>query len=159
MVKRKFKSHKGLQISINELTTIASKEKEEKKKRTLKKCEESIYLTEIDKITKVYKIDIKNNRKVMEITSVAFAAKIKKEWITIVYYDSSLDGLLHKHVTQSLQDRSDSTITDGVRQKGSQHRLLTWAMQDMTKNYVNYKNRFFKRSKVPFKDAVDMQYE
>jgi len=156
----KFKRHGKLTVTKSELVKIAEKSARTRTKKILKKCDGEIYLTEIDRLNYVYKINPAKNRKVEEIVSVSFSTKIKEEWITVIYYDSTHDGILHRHITVSIDNNNaDIPTTDGVRQKGSQHRLLTWAMRDLLVNYLSYKNKFFKRSKITFKDAVDMQYE
>ena len=155
--KKKIRNHRRLIITPIELTKISQKLKFRKIRETLIKNEETFPLTEVDKLTKIYKVD--KHGKIYEITCVSLEIRINKEWITIVYYDSFHDGSLHKHVTVSMADRSDSPTTDGVRKKGTQRKLLTWAIKDITTNYFYYKRNFFRRSKIPFKDTIDMQYE
>lgn len=117
--------------------------------------EKSFALTEVDRLTKIYKFD--TNNQILEITCVSLEIKIKNEWVTIVYFDSFHSGSLHKHVTVSMEDRSDSPTTDGVRKKGTQKTLLTWAINNIVTNYFYYKRNFFRKSKIPFKDTVDIQ--
>ena len=157
MAPRKIKKHKGLIFAPAELVRIKNEKKLQQDKKTLEKNEESFPLTEVDRLTKIYKLD--QSGEISEITCVSLEIRIKEEWVTIVYYDSFHNGLLHRHVTLSMTDRSDSPTTEGVRKNGTQRELLTWAIKDIVQNYFYYKRRFFKRSKIPFKDAVDMQYQ
>jgi hypothetical protein len=155
----KFKRHGKLLIPKHELIKISEKIIQKKAEADLAESKETIYFSEVDRVTKIYKLNKSNNRKVAEITCVSFDVKIDNKWITIIYYDSYHDGELHKHIRISLEDDSDSPITEGVRKKGTQHRLLTWAMQDLVANYLVYKSKFFKRSKISLKDSIDMQYK
>lgn len=155
--KKKIRKHRRLIITPIALVKISQKFKSQELHKELIKNEETFPLTEIDRLTKIYKVN--KDGKISEITCASLEIKINKEWITIVYYDSFHSGLLHKHVTVSMVDRSDSPTTDGVRKKGTQRKLLTWAIKDITTNYFYYKRNFFRRSKISFKDTIDMQYE
>lgn len=139
------------------LVKIYQKLNTQKAHETLVKNAETFPLTEVDRLTKIYKVNMEEE--ISEITCVSLEIKINKEWFTIVYYDSFHSGSLHKHVTVSLEDRSDSPTTVGVRKKGNQRKLLTWAIRDITTNYFYYKRNFFRRSKISFKDTIDMQYK
>lgn len=153
----KIKKHRGFTLDSAELINISNKSKLQKDKEALRKNEESFFLTEVDRLTKIYKLNKDDD--ISEITCVSLEIKINKDWITIVYYDSFHSGSLHKHVTVSMVDRSDSPTTDGVRKKGTKRKLLTWAIKDITTNYFSYKRNFFKRSKISFKDTIDIQYK
>ena len=157
MTKRKIKQHKGLQISKEELKKIAEKTKKDAEKIKLIKSEGSFPLTEVDRLTRVFKLN--NLNEIVEITCISLEIKIKDEWITIVYYDSFHEAKLHKHVTISLEDKSDSPTTENVKKNGTQKDLLTWAIKDIIRNYFHYKREFSKRSKIKFKDMIDMQYK
>lgn len=152
-----FKKHGKLSIPKTELIKIAEISSKNKHKKSLVECKGEIYLTETNRLNYVYKINPKNNRKVEEIISVSYSIRIHGKWITIIYYDSTHNGVLHRHITISLNDsNSDSPTMNGVRQKGTQHRLLTWAMRDLFNNYLHYKENFLKRSNIAFNDIVDL---
>lgn len=155
--KKKIKKHRKLIITQIELVKISQKLKSQKASKALIKNEETFPLTEVDRLTKIYKTN--KDGEISEITCVSLEIKINKEWVTIVYYDSFHSGSLHKHVTVSMADRSDSPTTDGVRKKGTQRKLLTWAIKNIATNYFYYKRNFFRRSNILFKDAIDMQYK
>ena len=155
--KKKIRKHRGLIITPITLAKISRKLKSQELHEGLIKNEETFPLTEVDGLTKIYKTN--RDGEIYEITCVSLEIKINNEWITIIYYDSFHNGLLHKHVTVSMADRSDSPTTDGVRKKGTQRKLLTWAIKDITANYFYYKRNFFRRSKISFKDTIDMQYK
>ena len=155
--KKKIRKHRRLIITPIALAKISQKLKSRKARETLIKSEETFPLTEVDRLTKIYKVN--KDGAISEITCVSLEIKINKEWVTIVYYDSFHSGSLHKHITVSMVDRSDSPTTDGVRKKGIQRKLLTWAIKDIITNYFYYKRNFFRRSKISFKDTIDMQYK
>lgn len=115
-------------------------------KERLKENRAEIPLTEEDRITYIYKIDQKGI--VREVTCVSYEIFINETWITIVYYDSSHDSILHRHVRVSLKNSSDAPSTDGVKKNGSQHRFLTWSIEDIQHNYLMYKKHFLKRSQL-----------
>lgn len=155
--KKKIRKHSGLIIPPAALVKISQKLKSQKAREALIKNEETFPLTEVDRLTKIYKVN--KDGEIFEITCVSLEIKINEEWVTIVYYDNFHSGLLHKHITVSMADRSDSPTTAGVRKKGTQRKLLTWAIKDITTDYFYYKRNFFRRSKISFKDTIDMQYK
>lgn len=110
--------------------------------------EAEIYLGETDKI--VYVNKLLKTRRMVEITTVAYASLIKGEWITIVYYDNepSHGVNLHVHITDNITDRNNAATTDGVRQKGTVRRLHTWAVENLKNNWIYFKRAFLKRSKL-----------
>lgn len=116
------------------------------------KTEAEIFLGETDKI--VYVNKRLNTRKMVEVTTVAYTSLIKGEWITLVYYDNepSHGVSLHVHITDNCNDRNDAATTDSVRQKGSIHRLHTWAVENLKNNWIFYKRAFLKRSKLKISD-------
>lgn len=139
--KKKIRKHRGLIIASTDLVKISKELKSRKAREALVKNEETFPLTEVDRLTKIYKAN--KDGEIFEITCVSLEIKINKEWVTIVYYDNFHSGLLHKHITVSMADRSDSPTTD----------------KDITADYFYYKRNFFRRSKISFKDTIDMQYK
>lgn len=123
----------------------------------LEKHEQTFPLSEVDRLTKIIKKD--KQGEIREITCVSLEIQINMKWVTIVYYDNFHDGLLHKHQTVSLENPLDTPTANEVEQNGTQKELLTWAMRDITKNFFSYKTDFFRRSKIPFEKAIDMQYK
>ncbi len=116
------------------------------------KSEAEIYLGESDKI--VYVNKKLKTKKMVEITTVAYSSLIKGEWITLVYYDNdpSHEVNLHVHITDNFADRSDAATTAGVRQRGTVHRLHTWAVENLKDNWIYYKRAFLRRSKLRMSD-------
>lgn len=155
--KKKIRKHRRLTIPLIALVKISQELKSRENREALIKNEETFPLTEVDRLTKIYKVN--KDGEISEITCVSLEIRINNEWITIVYYDNFHSGLLHKHITVSMIDRSDSPTTDGVRKKGTQRKLLTWAIKDIATDYFYYKRNFFRRSKISFKDTIDMQYK
>ena len=96
--------------------------------------------SENNRITYIFKT-IKTG-KIIEITSVTLDIKINNKWVTIVHYDSYNDGRLHRHLRLVIEDDTDITDYQGVRKKGTQRRLLTWAINDIKSKYTYYKKRF-----------------
>lgn len=125
-------------------------------KKTLEKQfverDAEIFLGETDKIVYVHKL--LKTREMVEITTVAYASLIKNEWITLVYYDNepSHGANLHVYITDNFTDRNDAATTDGVRQKGSVHKLHTWAVENLKNSWIYYKRAFLKRSKLRMSD-------
>ena len=118
---------------------------EVKRVEVLQEIKAEIRLTEEDRIGYIYKINAK--RTVREITCVSYEVLFNNKWETIVYYDSTHGGTLHRHVRASINDTSDSPSTEQVRNKGTLHRRLTWCVEDIQNNFIFYKRRFMKRSK------------
>lgn len=101
-------------------------------------------LSENNRITYIYKVS--KTKKVVEVTCVSLDIYLDKSWITIVYYDN-YHGKMHRHVTVSTIDNSDTPTEISVRQRGTNRRLLGWAINDIKANYLIYKSKFLKRSK------------
>lgn len=105
---------------------------------------QSFALSENNKLIYIYK-KFKTG-KIVEITSVGLNIRVKRNWITILYYDSA-HGYLHRHERISI-DRDDYVDTRvNVRQKGTVRRLLRWSIDDIKKNYLYYKKRFIQRNR------------
>ena len=103
-------------------------------------------LTTTDRLTYMYVIDI-NTNKTIEVVNVSYEIKVEGDWKTIIRFDSA-HGYLHKHSRISLEDEKETTTRDSVKQKGDPKRWLTWAIQDIQNNFLEYRRLFFKRSKV-----------
>ncbi len=103
-------------------------------------------LTATDRLIYIYIIDT-NTNKTIEVVNVSYEVKIEGKWKTIIRYDSA-HGYLHKHSRISFADEKETTTRDRVKQKGDPKRWLTWAIQDIQKNFLEYRRLFFKRSKV-----------
>lgn len=103
-------------------------------------------LSHTDRITYVYTVDIKT-KQTIEVINVSYEIKIDEKWITIIRYDSS-HGYLHKHIRVSLENEQEITTRDRVVQKGDHKSWLTWAIDDIQKDFYEYRRLFFKRSKI-----------
>lgn len=101
-------------------------------------------LSHVDKIVWVYKTN--NDLEIVEITSVSYVTKIKKKNYTVIYYDNSHGGVMHRHQRVSVADESDSPVLLHVTKKGHQGKLMHWAIKDIQRNWYFYKRNFFKRS-------------
>ncbi|MFZ5933188.1 MAG: DUF7718 family protein [Patescibacteria group bacterium] len=116
-----------------------------KKEITPKIVTHRFYLSESDRLTYSYELDKK--REISKVVNVSLEVCIDDKWVTIVRYDSE-HGYLHRHMRVSLDNPSDTPTTIGVRKKGNPHNWLTWARKDISKNFINYRTGFFRRSKI-----------
>jgi hypothetical protein len=103
-------------------------------------------LTTTERLIYIYIIDT-NTNKTIEVVNVSYEIKIEEDWITIIRFDSA-HGYLHRHSRVSLDDEKETTTRDSVKRKGDPKRWLTWAIQDIQKNFIEYRRLFFKRSKI-----------
>src|SRR3989344_7775944 len=67
-----------------------------------------------------YKKTARGKVEILEIICVSLDIRIKNKWKTIIYYDSSHDGILHRHTKIAYPDESDITDQNNVKQKGTQ---------------------------------------
>lgn len=105
----------------------------------------SYAITENNRLTYIYKRDA--NKKIVEVTCASLEIKVRDKWNTIIYFDSdeTHSGILHKHTYVSLEKDADIVDYFGVKRKGSQKKLLEWAIKDIRTNYIVYKKQFIKR--------------
>ena len=96
------------------------------------------------------------SNKIIEIVNVCFNIKYKKNWIAILRYDN-YHGYMHRHTLISLDDKTETIDTKGVKQKGTNKRLLSWAINDIKNNYIHYKKKVILRSskKINKKISID----
>lgn len=122
------------------------KERRRKLKKTILIIKKSveISLTDEDKIIYIYECNEKND--IVEIVNVSYLIFTKEKWITILRFDSE-HGYLHGHRRISLNNEREVVFTAGVKKKGGPHRWLTWAVQYLKKNCLDYKRGFLRRSK------------
>ena len=64
---------------------------------------------------------------------------------------------MHRHTLVSLDDKTETIDTKGVKQKGTNKRLLSWAINDIKNNYIHYKKKVILRSskKINKKISID----
>lgn len=103
-----------------------------------------IVLTETDRITYVYTRD-NTSDDISEVTNVSYDVLIKKRWITILRYDSA-HGYLHQHVLFSLTQRKEFVSKEYILQESTHQDWLTFAIEDIKANFIEYKHAFFERS-------------
>lgn len=109
------------------------------------KLPSEIRLSDYDKITHLAYMD--KSRKISEVVNVSYEILLEGMWLTIVRFDSH-HGYLHRHTRISLKDETEVEDTVGVKKKGMPDLWYTWAIQDITKNYISYRASFTKRSKI-----------
>ncbi|KKT67640.1 MAG: hypothetical protein UX25_C0037G0001 [Candidatus Woesebacteria bacterium GW2011_GWC2_45_9] len=141
--KSKFRHSKGKNLEKRLLIPVKPnrKIKEEKNETVTRR----FYLSDSDRIIYSYEIDQKGV--IQKVVDVSYDININGKWITIMRYDSK-HGFLHRHMRVSLDNPSDTPTTIGVRKRGKPHSWLTWARKDVSKNFLNYRTGFFKRSKI-----------
>ena len=120
------------------------KSKQQKKLARIRIISREIPLTVTDRITYVYTRD-KTTDVIREVTNVSYDAWIKKNWLTILRYDSA-HGYLHQHSRSSLADQKEYISKDQVLQVGKPQEWLTWAIEDIKTNFLAYRRAFFNRS-------------
>lgn len=96
-------------------------------------------LSENNHGTYIYKID--KNGTILEITCVSLEILIKNKWTTIVRYDTH-HGQIHKHLRLSVKEKTTVVEECGFKKNADKKKLLTWAIKDITKNYIEYKKDF-----------------
>ncbi len=103
------------------------------------------YRTNTDRVIYCYEID--GEKTIQKVVDVSYDVYVNNQWVTIVRYDSK-HGFLHRHMRVSLENISDTPTTGGVIKRGKPQTWLTWARKDVSKNFLNYRVGFFKRSKI-----------
>ena len=109
-----------------------------------KRVQKDFLFSHNDRITYVYLRSLKDNA-IIEIITVSYDVLIKKRWRTIIRYDSH-HGYLHRHVSLSLKDEKD--MVEPLRLPGTHSDWLTWAIQDLLKNFGEYKQTFFDKNAI-----------
>lgn len=122
---------------------IKKRKAEIKEERAIKRNE--IILSDNNRLSYIYKINMQ--KIITEIVCVSLEIKIKEDWLTIIYYDSHHDGILHRHTRSSIQSDADFVDYFGVKRKGDFNKKLHWAIDDIKHNYLNYKKQFIKSNK------------
>lgn len=106
-----------------------------------------LYKSNTDKLHWCIEISLKGNT--VKIADITFLIFVNDEWQWVVRYDDhGGDGLLHKHERLSLNDDSETTLSLPIRKNGNKKKLTEWAIDDIRKNYINYRRVFLKRNKV-----------
>ena len=103
------------------------------------------YLTDSDRITKVYKVNALSE--ICEVTCVSYEIEIEGKWITVVYFDNTHDKLLHRHIYISLDEYIDTIDADGLPKTTLSKKLLTWAIKHLNNAFAYYRRGFIKRSR------------
>lgn len=147
MTNKKFRKRGIPWLGLIKKTVIPIKPNKQVKKAKPEECKHSFLLLDEDRISYLYKyLHSKDKRNIVEITCVSYDIFVANSWKTIIYYDDTHDGILHRHEIISIDDKKGKVITAGVKQKGGRKKLLDWAIKDLTKNYSFYKKEFLKRN-------------
>lgn len=146
MGNRKYRRHRRWNrrpfSMVNMLRAIRQKRKPDRK---IHEIRHKYLLTETDRISYIYQINLQNV--VVEVTCVSYDILLKNQWVTLIYYDNYHGGILHRHVSLNLENNVDVPNIYGVKQKGTPRDLLTWANRDLRLNYQNYRAGFVRRNK------------
>ena len=97
-----------------------------------------------DRITYNYAKKSSTNE-IVEVINVFFEILIIGKWHTIIRYDSH-HGYLHKHIRLTLTD--EKTIVERVNASGTHADWLTWAINDLIENFIEYKKTFFENNSI-----------
>jgi hypothetical protein len=140
--RNKHNAHKKSDSLVNMLRSI----KEQKtRKENYHEIKHTYNLTDVDRITYIYQLDSKS--RIIEITCVSYDLCVNNQWHTLVYYDNYHGGILHRHTKLSLEKNIDIPNVYGVKKKGTSKELLSWANNDLRKNYLNYRKGFIRKNK------------
>ena len=101
-------------------------------------------LSHEDRITYNYSRN-PSTKEIIEVVNVSFEVLIKGKWHTVIRYDSH-HGYLHKHIRLTLSD--EKTIVERVNIPGTHSNWLTWAINDLIENFMEYKNTFFENNSI-----------
>lgn len=102
-----------------------------------------IILTPEDQIIYIYECD--ENNKTIEVVNVSYQILLDSDWVSIIRFDSE-HGYLHRHRRISVMNAIEVVSTAGVVKKGSPRHWLTWAVEHLKKNYLDYRNNFLKKA-------------
>jgi len=108
-----------------------------------KSFQNEILLSQTNRITYSYTRDLQD-QSITEVTNVSYEVLIGGIWETLVRYDSR-HGNLHRHIRVRLQDEVDVMLVDETHWKGDHNSLLTAAINDIKKNYTEFRKRFLSR--------------
>lgn len=87
----------------------------------------------------------KNDLRKIENISYEINIDNSLEWI-VRYDDHGGTGSLHRHIRISLKDNRSVESTDGIRRYKNKNYELTWACNDIKKNYLRFRKNFLKHS-------------
>lgn len=113
-----------------------------KRKIDTRHTKHDFFLSHEDRITYNYTKKSSTNE-IVEVVNVSFEILIKDKWHTIIRYDSH-HGYLHKHIRLTLSD--EKTIVEPVNIPGTHSDWLTWAINDLIENFIEYKKTFFENN-------------
>lgn len=111
-----------------------------------------IQSSEEDQIIYTYERD--NNYKILDVINVSQQTWVSGDWATVVRFDSE-NGFLHVHRKLSIQNQNGIKMVVSEKQKDDPQTWLTWAIDDIKKNFFNYKSDFLKRSNLSIKKEID----
>lgn len=92
-----------------------------------------------DRIKYIYEVDNKN--RCVNVVNVCFDILIDGNWTTVRRYDSE-HGVLRFHQRKSLNSDEVFVVTADVKKRKTAKHWLTYAVEDLKKNYLNYKAIF-----------------
>jgi len=93
---------------------------------------------------------LRNERNnIREIENISYEIYVGDNWEWVVRYDDhSGRGFLHRHYRISLNDKSEVESSAGIRRYKSKDHELTWVCNDIKRNYLIFRAKFLKNSKL-----------
>jgi len=93
---------------------------------------------------------LKNEKNhIRKIENVSYEIMMNEKWEWVVRYDDHGGlGPLHRHVRISLKDDRVVESSDGIRKYKNKDHQLTWACKDIRRNYLIFRNKFLKNSRL-----------
>lgn len=88
-------------------------------------------------------------REIRKIENVSYDILIEDKWINIVRFDDHGGiGVLHKHTKIALNDERDIESYEGIKKSESKIKQFNWAFKDIKRNYLSYRSKFLKNSRL-----------
>lgn len=114
------------------------------KKTKIKRIQNDFLFSQNNRVTYVYLRSLKDNA-IVEIVTASYDILINEKWHTVIRYDSH-HGYLHRHERLTLKD--ERSLIKRIELPGTHSDWLTWAIQDLLKNFEEYKQSFFDNNSI-----------
>lgn len=98
-----------------------------------------------DRIT--FSADLKKDGSIKCVNNITYMMLYQNTWEWIIRYDDhGGNGDFHGHERVSLEDDSDFPFTSITIPHGTKLQLFQWAISDIRKNYIVYRDQFCHRN-------------
>lgn len=136
---RKFKKHRKVILAIKKPVS--------KEKLHTQSASVPLNIARNDRISFSVLRNEKNH--IRKIENISYEIMINEKWEWVARYDDHGGfGLLHRHVRISLEDERVVESNDGIRKYKNKDCQLTWACKDIRRNYLIFRNKFLKNSRL-----------